>query len=216
MAKDIKKGGLLTPQNSVLIMIDYQPQMFFGVQSIDRQLLINNIVGLSKAAKVFHVPTIVTTIAADSFSGPDLPEIEDVFSGVKPIDRTTMNAWEDRRVVDAVKETGRNKLIIAGLWTEVCVAFPALSALEDGYEVYVVSDAIGGSSYASHKYAMQRMVQAGVIPLTWLQLLLEYQRDWARSETYDATLDIVRKHAGAYGQGVLYVKSMLGKYAKAA
>ena len=213
---DIKKGGLLTPQNSVLMMIDYQPQMFFGVQSIDRQLLINNIVGLSKAAKVFHVPTIVTTIAADSFSGPDLPEIEDVFSGVKPIDRTTMNAWEDRRVVDAVKETGRNKLIIAGLWTEVCVAFPALSALEDGYEVYVVSDAIGGSSHDSHKYAMQRMVQAGVIPLTWLQLLLEYQRDWARSETYDATLDIVRKHAGAYGQGVLYVKSMLGKYAKAA
>ena len=216
MAKDIEKGGLLTPQNSALVMIDYQPQMFFGVQSVDRQLLINNIVGLAKAAKLFHVPTIVTTIAADSFSGPDLPEIEEVFSGVKPIDRTTMNAWEDGRVVDAVKNTGRNKLIIAGLWTEVCVAFPALSALEDGYEVYVVSDAIGGSSHDSHKYAMQRMVQAGVIPLTWLQLLLEYQRDWARSETYDATLDIVRKHAGAYGQGVLYVKSMLGKYAKAA
>jgi nicotinamidase-related amidase len=216
MAKTIGKGGLLTPQNSALIMIDYQPQMFFGVQSVDRQLLINNIVGLAKSAKIFKVPTILTTIAAESFSGPDLPEMEEVFPGIKPIDRTNMNAWEDKRVVDAVKKTGRGKLIMAGLWTEVCVAFPALSALADGYEVYVVADAIGGSTQAAHEFAMQRMVQAGIIPVTWLQVLLEYQRDWARAETYDATLDIVRKHAGAYGQGVLYVKTMLGKYAKAA
>lgn len=216
MAKYANKGRLLTPDNSALIMIDYQPQMFFGVQSVDRQLLINNIVGLAKSAKLFKVPTILTTIAAESFSGPDLPEIEEVFTGMKAIDRTTMNAWEDERVVSEVKKIGRKKLIISGLWTEVCVAFPALSALEDGYEVYVVADAIGGSSKEAHDYAMWRMVHSGVIPVTWLQVLLEFQRDWARKETYDATLDIIRKHAGAYGQGVLYVDSMLGKFAKAA
>jgi len=216
MAKGKQTGGLLTPDNSVLMMVDYQPQMFFGVQSIDRQLLINNIEGLAKSAKLFKVPTILTTIAAESFSGPELPEIEHAITGVKPIDRSTMNAWEDKRVVEAVKKTGRQKLIVAGLWTEVCVAFPALSALEDGYEVYVVADAIGGSSKDSHDFAMWRMVKAGVIPVTWLQVLLEYQRDWARSETYDQTLEIIRNHAGAYGQGVLYVKSMMGAARKAA
>jgi nicotinamidase-related amidase len=156
---------LLTPQNSTLLLVDHQPQMAFGVQSHDRGLILNNVVGLAKAAKVFKVPTILTTVAAETFSGPLFPEIQAVFPEQKPIDRTTMNAWEDERVRNVVRQTERPKLIIAGLWTEVCVVLPTIDAREAGYEVYVVADASGGTSQEAHELAMARMIQAGAIPV---------------------------------------------------
>src|SRR5918997_3496933 len=201
---------LLTPQNSALLMIDHQPQMAFGVQSHDRGIMLNNTVGLAKAAKAFNVPTILTTVAAETFSGPLFPEIQAVFPAQKPIDRTTMNAWEDERVRNVVRQTGRPKLIIAGLWTEVCVVLPMIDAKEAGYEVYVVADASGGTSKEAHEMAMARMIQAGAIPVTWQQVMLEWQRDWARQETYAAVNDIVRQHSGAYGMGVNFARTMLG------
>ncbi|HNR11686.1 MAG TPA: hydrolase [Thermodesulfobacteriota bacterium] len=199
---------LLTPDNCAVMLIDHQPQMFFGVQSIDRQLLINNVLGLSKAARVFKVPTVLTTIAAKTFSGLLLPELQAAFPGHEPIDRTTMNAWEDKNVLAAVERTGRRKLVMAALWTEVCLAFPALCALDDGFEVYIVVDASGATTVEAHEAAIQRMVQAGAIPVTWLQVLLEFQRDWAREETYEPVLEIAKQHAGAYGVGILYAKTM--------
>ncbi len=202
--------SLLTPDNCALIMIDFQPQMFFGIQSIDRQTLINNAVGLTKAAKVFNIPTVLTTVAAESFSGPNLPQLQDVFPDIKPIDRTNMNCWEDERVVEAVEKTGRKKLVLAGLWTEVCIAYPALSAMEEGYEVYFAADACGDVSITAHDMAVQRMIQAGAVPMNWLQVLLELQRDWARQETYEAVINVVKEHAGAYGQGAVYAHAMLG------
>jgi nicotinamidase-related amidase len=201
--------SLLTPDNCALILIDHQPQMVFGMASIDRQLLINNVVGLAKAAKIFKIPTILTTIAAKTFSGPILSGLQEIFPDQNPIDRTSMNAWEDERVVAAVQKTGRQKLVMAALWTEVCLAFPALSAQDGGFQVYAVADASGGTSVQVHDMAMQRLIQAGVVPVTWLQVLLEFQRDWARQETYDAVLKVIEEHAGAYGQGVAYVHSML-------
>src|SRR5215212_1464496 len=199
---------LLTPQNSILLLIDHQPQMAFGVQSHDRALILNNTVGLAKGAKVFGVPTILTTVAARSFSGPIFPEIQAVFPDQRPFDRTSMNTWDDQRIRDAVKATGRPKLVIAGLWTEVCVTMPAIEALKAGYQVYAVADASGGTSKEAHDQAMARMVQAGVIPVTWQQVMLEWQRDWAHQGTYVAVNDVVRQHSGAYGMGVNFAKSM--------
>ena len=201
---------LLTPQNSILLLIDHQPQMAFGVQSHDRALILNNTVGLAKAAKVFGVPTILTTVAARTFSGPIFPEIQAVFPDQKPFDRTSMNTWDDQRIRDAIKATGRPKLVIAGLWTEVCVTMPAIEALKAGYEVYAVADASGGVSKEAHDMAMARMIQAGVVPVTWQQVMLEWQRDWARQATYVAVNDVVRQHSGAYGMGVNFAKSMFG------
>ncbi len=202
--------SLLKPDDCTLIMADYQPQMVFGVTSIDRQILINNTIGLAKAAKIFNVPAILTTVATESFSGPMFSQIYDIFPDQKPIDRTTMNFWEDEKVIEAIEETDRRKLVISGLWTEICVALPALSAIEDGYEVYVVGDACGDVSVMAHDMAMQRMIQAGAVPMNWLQVLLELQRDWARQETYEAVINVVKEHAGAYGQGVVYAQAMLG------
>lgn len=174
---------LLTPDNCAVLFIDHQPQMFFGTGSGDRTAIINSTVGLAKAARVFDVPVVLSTVAAESFSGPLMPQLADVFPKQRIIDRTTMNAWEDEAFVDAVKATGRKKLVIAGLWTEVCVVLPSLSALAQGYEVYVVTDASGGVTPQAHEHAVQRMTQAGVVPVTWVQVLLELQRDWARAET---------------------------------
>ncbi len=210
MATASQIHSLLNPTNCTVVLIDYQPQMFFGIQSIDRGMLISNVVGLAKAAKAFKVPVILTSVAAETFSGVFLPEVQEEFPDMKPIDRTTMNTWEDQKVVEAVEKTGRKKLVIGGLWTEVCIVLPAIQALEAGYEVYVVADACGGVSSMAHDMGMLRMVQAGAVPMTWLQFLLELQRDWARSETYESTLKIVGEHGGAYGQGVLYAKTMLG------
>ncbi len=199
---------LLTPQNSLLLLIDHQPQMAFPVRSMDVTELRNNVTGLAKTAKIFNVPTILTTVAEKSFSGPIFPEIQSVFPGQRPIDRTTMNTWEDSRVLDAIKKTGRRKIVIAALWTEVCGVGPVLSALDEGYEVYFVTDASGGVSVDAHTMAVQRMIQAGATPVTWLQVLLEYQRDWARQETYNAVTSIVKEHGGGYGLGIIYAKEM--------
>jgi len=201
---------LLTPSNCTLALIDHQPQMFFGVESANRETIINNVVGLAKAAKIFKVPTILTTVAAKSFSGPMIPELQAVFPDQKPIDRTSMNSWEDKNFVAAVEKTNRKKLVIAALWTEVCLAFPAISAIQAGYEVYAVVDASGGTTLEAHQTAIQRMIQVGVVPVTWIQLFCEWQRDWARQETYAAVMNLAKEHAGAYGIGVFYAQSMIG------
>ena len=201
---------LITPQNCAVILIDHQPQMAFGVQSIDRQTLVNNVVGLAKAAKVFKVPTILTTVAAKSFSGPLFPDIQAAFPDLKPIDRTSMNSWDDKNFVAAVKKSGRKKLVMAALWTEVCLVMPVIDAIKEGYEVYIVTDASGGTTVEAHERAIQRMIQAGAVPMTWVQVLLELQRDWARQETYVPVLEVAKEHAGAYGVGILYAKEMLG------
>ncbi|MBV8186522.1 MAG: hydrolase [Alphaproteobacteria bacterium] len=206
------KLELLTPQNCQLIFIDHQPQMAFGVQSIDRQTLKNNTVGLAKAAKAFKIPTIITTVETESFSGYTYPELLDVFPGQKLLERSSMNSWDDRKVRDALKANGRKKVVVSGLWTEVCNNTFALSAmLEGGYEIYMVADASGGTSKEAHDYSMQRMIQAGVVPMTWQQVVLEWQRDWARKDTYDAVIAIVREHSGAYGMGVDYAYAMVHK-----
>ncbi|MFC9125617.1 hydrolase [Streptomyces sp. NPDC057099] len=204
---------LLTPDNCAVLFVDHQPQMFFGTGSGDRTAIINATVGLARAARTFDVPVVLSTVAAESFSGPLLPQLAEVFPGRKPVDRTSMNAWEDREFVEAVKATGRRKLVIAGLWTEVCVVLPALSALAQGYEVYVVTDASGGVSPQAHDHAVQRMVQAGAVPVTWVQVLLELQRDWARTETYGAVTDVVKEYGGAYGLGIVYAQAVIGAHA---
>jgi nicotinamidase-related amidase len=201
--------SLLSPQESVLVLIDYQPQMFFGTTNADRGEIINSALGLGKAAKVFDVPVILTSVAAESFSGPMLRPLTEAFPDCKPIDRTTMNCWEDPRVVDAIKATGRPRIVMAGLWTEVCISTAALSATEQGYQVYVPTDACGGVSVAAHENAIRRMTQHGVVPSTWLTTMLEWQRDWARTKTYDGVMNVVMQHAGAYGQGVVYAHSMV-------
>ncbi|MFK3739773.1 hydrolase [Massilia sp. TN1-12] len=206
------KLEVLTPENAQLIIIDHQPQMAFGVQSIDRQTLKNNVVGLAKAAKAFDIPTIITTVETDSFSGKTYPEILDVFPGQPILERTSMNSWDDQKVRDALKANGRKKVVVAGLWTEVCnTTFALCAMLEGDYEIYMVADASGGTSKEAHDFAMQRMVQAGVVPVTWQQVLLEWQRDWKNRETYDAVMDIVREHSGAYGMGVDYAYTMVHK-----
>jgi nicotinamidase-related amidase len=203
------KTELLNPQNSALILIDFQPQMTFGVANIDRQTLFNNVMLLAKAAKIFNVPTILTTVETKSFSGNMWPQILDIFPDQEPVERSSMNSWEDAKLVEAVVATGRKKLIMAALWTEVCLTFPALEALQAGYEVYAVEDASGGTSVAAHNAAMRRIEQAGVVPVTALQVLLEYQRDWARKDTYNAVIEVVKEHCGAYGQGVEYAYTMV-------
>ncbi len=202
---------LLDPTNCTVVFIDHQPQMTFGVANIDRQTLVNNTIGLAKAAKVFNVPVILTTVETQAFSGPMWPQLTELFPGQKPIERTSMNSWEDKKFVAEVERIGRKKLVIAALWTEVCLAFPALQAMGAGYEVYAVEDACGGTSEVAHRAAMQRVVQAGAVPVTWQQVLLEFQRDWARRDTYDAVMKIVLEHSGAYGQGVEYAYTMVHK-----
>ena len=203
---------VLTPENSQIIFIDHQPQMAFGVQSIDRQTLKNNTVGLAKAAKAFNIPATITTVETESFSGHTYPELLDVFPNLPLLERTSMNSWDDQKVRDSLAKNNRKKIIVSGLWTEVCNLSFALSALHDtDYEIYMVADASGGTTKEAHDYAMQRMIQAGVIPVTWQQVLLEWQRDWAKRDTYDEVMDIVREHSGAYGMGVDYAYTMVHK-----
>ena len=204
------KLEVLTPDNCQMIFIDQQPQMAFGVQSIDRQVLKNNVVALAKSAKVFNIPTIITTVETESFSGNTFPELLDVFPGKDILERTSMNSWDDQKVRDALKANGKKIVVVSGLWTEVCNNTFALCAMLEGdYEIYMVADASGGTSKDAHDFAMQRMIQAGVIPVTWQQVMLEWQRDWARKETYNAVMDIVREHSGAYGMGVDYAYTMV-------
>ena len=204
------KPDLLTPDNCQLIFIDHQPQMAFGVQSIDRQVLKNNTVALAKSAKVFDIPTTITTVETTSFSGHTYPELLAVFPDHPILERTSMNSWDDQKVRDTLAKNGQKNVVVSGLWTEVCNNGFAFSAMaEGGYEIYMVADASGGTTKEAHDYAMQRMIQAGVVPMTWQQVLLEWQRDWARRDTYNAVMDIVREHSGAYGMGVDYAYTMV-------
>jgi len=206
------KLEVLTPANCQIIFIDQQPQMAFGVQSIDRQVLKNNVVGLAKAAKVFNIPATITTVETEGFSGPTFPELLDVFPGKQILERSSMNSWDDQKVRDALAANGRKKVVVAGLWTEVCNTTFALCAMLEGeYEIYMVADASGGTSKDAHDFAMQRMIQAGVVPVTWQQVLLEWQRDWAHRDTYNDVMAIVREHSGAYGMGVDYAYTMVHK-----
>ncbi|WP_201586471.1 isochorismatase family protein [Psychrobacter jeotgali] len=195
---------LLTPDNTVFMFIDQQPQMYFGLQSHDANAVMNAIQGLAKTAKIWDIPSILTTLTTDDFTGEIPQQQKRVFEDHTPIDRTGLNAFEDQRVVDAVKKTGRKKIVMSGLWTEICVLLPAITAADQGYDVYVVTDACGGASKEAHDMAIIRMTEAGVTPVTWIQVLCELQRDWAREETYDDVMNIVKEHGGAYGVGVQY------------
>ena len=212
MAKATAAPGktLLTPTDHTLILIDHQPQMAFATKSIDATLLRNNAGLVSGAAKIFGVPTILTTVAEKSFAGPIFSEIRSVFPEQAIIDRTTMNTWEDSRITERVNAIGKNRVVFAGLWTSVCIIGPALSSVDQGFETYVIADACGDVSPEAHDRAMDRMVQAGVRPLTSLQYLLELQRDWARGTTYEAVVKLGQASGGAYGLGLIYAKSMFG------
>jgi nicotinamidase-related amidase len=200
---------LLDPEKVAVCIIDEQPQMFFGVESASRQTVMNAVEGLAKAAKAFNVPVVLSTVEAKTFSGPMFSRVQAVFPQQTPIDRTSLNAWEDAKFLAAVKALNRRTLLFAGLWTEVCVTLPALCALADGYDVYCVTDAWGGASTDAHQMAVQRMVQAGVKPITWQAAMLEMQRDWANKETYNAVTAVVGQHGGAYGLGLEYAKAMV-------
>ncbi|AZI35466.1 putative hydrolase [Caenibius tardaugens NBRC 16725] len=200
--------SLLEPGNHALVLIDFQSQMAFATKSIAPELLRNNAALLANSAAGFDVPTILTTVAEKSFSGPMFSEITDAFPGQPMLDRTSMNTWEDPAVIAEVNRIGKDRLVFAGLWTSVCIVAPVLSALDQGYEVYVITDASGDISEEAHDRAVERMVQAGAIPMTALQYLLELQRDWARAATYDLTTGIARKWGGAYGLGITYARTM--------
>jgi nicotinamidase-related amidase len=205
----LSEKGLLTPDNCVITLIDLQPQMLFGVSSYDRQSIINCNVALAKAAKVFEVPVVLSTVETKSFSGNMWPQIQAIFPGEMPIERSSMNSWDDPKFVAAIQKTGRKKIVLSGLWTEICVALPTVQAIHDGYEVYVVEDCCGDVSQLAHDNAMKRVIQAGAKPVTSLSVMLELQRDWALKETYDAVMDIVKSHYGAYGIGVEYAYTMV-------
>jgi len=207
----LSEKGLLTPDNCAVAVIDLQPQMLFGVTNFDRQSIINNNLILTKAAKVFDVPVVLSTVESKSFSGNMWPQIQAVFPTTIPIERSSMNSWDDKNFVSAVERSGRKKIVLAGLWTETCVALPTIQAIHDGYEVYVVEDCCGDVSTLSHENAMKRVLQAGAKPVTALSVMLEWQRDWAARDTYDGVMDIVKTHCGAYGAGVEYAYTMVHK-----
>jgi nicotinamidase-related amidase len=201
---------LITPQNCAFVFIDHQPQMAFGVTSIDRQTLKNNTVAMAKTAKLFNVPTVLTAVETESFSGYIWPELMDVLKQ-DPIERTSMNSWEDKGFLEAIKKTGKKKLVMAALWTEACLVFPAICALDEGYEVIINTDASGGTSLEAHNAAIRRMEQHGAMSITSIQVLLELQRDWARKETYNSVMEIVTELFGAYGMGVDYASAIVHK-----
>jgi nicotinamidase-related amidase len=209
-ASPIPGKTLLDPKNHALVMIDHQSQMAFATKSIDAVMLRNNAALVAHSARIFNVPTILTTVAEKTFSGPMFDEIKAAHPKSSVIDRTTMNTWEDPRVIEQFNKAGKSKVVFAGLWTSVCIVGPALSALDQGFEVYVISDACGDVSEEAHERAMERMVQAGARPMTSLQYLLELQRDWARGETYEAVTGIASTLGGAYGLGIIYAKAMFG------
>ncbi|MDH6265884.1 nicotinamidase-related amidase [Rhizobium sp. SG_E_25_P2] len=209
-AKAAPGSLLLNPNDHTLILIDFQSQMSFATKSIDAVNLRNNAALISRAAKGFGVSTILTTVAEKSFSGPMFSEITSAFPGQALLDRTSMNTWEDEGVIAEVNAIGKPRIVLAGLWTSVCIVGPALSAIDQGFEVYVIADACGDVSTEAHDRAMERMIQAGARPMTALQYMLELQRDWARGETYDLTTGIAKEFGGAYGLGIIYAKSMFG------
>ncbi len=200
---------LLNPDEAVLLMVDQQAGLAFGVGSTDRQLLISNTIALAKTAKTFQIPVVVSTSASKVYSGPLMPTLRNVLGDVQSIERRNMNAWEDDAVRGAIAQTARRRLIVSGLLTEACVSFPVLSALAEGYAVSVVADTCGGITAESHSLALRRMEAAGATMTSWLQVLLELQRDWTRKETYDGARSIVEAHAGGYGIGLAYARDMI-------
>src|SRR5258706_8604257 len=201
-------GALLTPDNCALMLIDHQPFQFAGVRSHDTQTIINNVVGLAKSAKVFGVPTLLTTVVEER-GGNLLKQLQDVFPDQKPLNRTFINTWEDKRAVDWVKKTGRKKIVIAALWTEICLAMPAIQAAGEGYDVYIVTDASGGVSLEAHEMAIQRMVRAGAVPITWMVFPAELQRDWARTATVPAYAEMLVGHSGNVGTSFMWEQQLL-------
>jgi nicotinamidase-related amidase len=201
---------LLSPSDHTLIMIDHQSQMAFATKSIDAVLLRNNAALVAKAAAEFKVSTILTTVAEKTFSGPLFTEIKAALPEVVVTDRTSMNTWEDANIAVRVNAIGKGRIVLAGLWTSVCIVGPALSALDQGFEVYVIADCCGDVTDEAHERAIQRMVQAGARPMTSLQYLLELQRDWARGETYNQTVETSIAHGGSYGLGLIYAHAMFG------
>jgi nicotinamidase-related amidase len=206
-------GALLTPDNCVLLLIDHQPFQFAGLRSHDTQMIVNNVVGLAKAAKVFKVPTLFTTVVEDR-GGRLLEPLQAVFPEQTPIDRTFINTWEDKRVVEWVKKTGRRKIVMAALWTEICLAMPTIHALGDGYEVYIVTDASGGVSLEAHEMAVQRMIQAGAVPITWTVFGSELQRDWARTATVPGMAETIFDHMGNVGTSLRWEQQLLASAGK--
>jgi nicotinamidase-related amidase len=204
-------GGLLTPENCALVLIDYQPQMLFGVASMDRAGLKNNAVLLAKGAKLFGLPCVVTSVETEGFSGYVWPEILDVFPGQPVVERSSMNSWDDAGLRKAVEATGKKNILIAGLWTEVCITWPTLNMLAKGYNMFVVEDACGATSLAAHEAALSRMTQAGAVRMTTIATVLEFQRDWARKDHYDALMALIKQHGGAYGSGIEYAYTMVHK-----
>lgn len=207
----LSEKGLLTPDNCVVAMIDLQPQMLFGVCNFDRQAIINHNVALAKAARVFGVPVVLTTVESKAFSGNTWPQVLAALGNPTPIERTSMNSWDDAKFVEAVQKTGRKKIVMSGLWTETCVALPTVQAIHDGYDIHIVEDCCGDVSQLAHDNAMKRCIQAGAKPVTALSVMLEWQRDWAHRGTYDAVMDIAKTHFGAYGVGVEYAYTMVHK-----
>jgi nicotinamidase-related amidase len=203
--------GMLTPEECSLALIDYQPAMFAGVNSHDRTVIVQNVQIVAKAARLFNIPTILSTVAADSFSGPMIPEVTSVFPDYAPIDRTSINAWLDVAFREALEKSGRRKIVVAGLWTEACVLFPSIDLLHAGYEVYIPTDACGDISAEAHERAVQRLVQAGAVPMNSLQFLFELQQDWGRSETYDGCMKIMEDHS-PYGIEERFIKNFLGRH----
>ena len=203
---------LLSPADHTLIMIDFQSQMAFATKSIDPVALRNNAALVASSAAGFGVSTILTTVAEKSFSGPMFEEVTAPFPGQALLDRTSMNTWEDAAVIAEVNRIGKSRIVLAGLWTGVCIVGPALSALAQGFEVYFIADACGDVSDEAHERAVQRMIQAGARPMTALQYLLELQRDWARSGTYEMTTGVARKYGGGYGLGIIYARTMFGAH----
>ncbi len=208
VASKIGLEALLEPERSVLLLIDHQPFQFSNTHSHEPTMIINNVVGLTKAAKVFNVPTILTTVTSER-GGHLIQGIQDVFPDQKPIDRTTLNTWEDRRVVEAVKATGRKQLIIAALWTDICLAYPVIHSLADGYDVFFVTDASGSVSREAHDMAVLRMVQAGAVPVTWIGVMSEWQRDWAREKTIAGVAEITIAHGGGSGVAFRWEQQLL-------
>lgn len=204
-----KYHKLYTPEDSAVVFIDFQPQMTFGVANMDRALMINNVVLLAKVAKEFGVPTVLTSVETEGFSGYVWPQLLDVFPGQPVIERTSMNSWDDAGFRKAIEATGKKNIIMTGLWTEVCVTWPTVEMLGAGYNLYVVEDCCGATSMAAQEAALSRMVQAGAVRLTTIGALLEWQRDWARKEHYNALMGLLKQHAGAYGSGVEYAYTMV-------
>ncbi|MBN8943733.1 MAG: hydrolase [Rhizobiales bacterium] len=209
-SKPVKVGleAMLTPDNCVLILVDHQPFQVSGVKNIDAALMINNVVGLAKTAKAFGVPTLLSTVVKDR-GGLLIKPLQDVFPEQVPIDRTTINTWEDERCVQWVRNTGRKKIVIAALWTEICLAFPVIHALGDGYDVFFVTDASGGTSVEAHEMGIQRMIQAGAMPLTWGVFGAELQRDWAREASAAKLAEIILEHGGASATNLAWELQLL-------